>query len=427
MLINQGNILILGNDMTTDADNQRGVSEASPSSPALGKREGKRDAENNVHRRSLDGREIVLVGTAHVSRESADLVERIITEEKPDTVCVELCQTRFEAITQKDRWQEMDIVKVIREKRSTLLLFQLLMVSFQKRIAEKFGIKPGEEMLRAIGKAEEIGARLCLVDRGIRVTLLRTWRMMGFWSKSKFLSEVVLSLFGAEEITKEDIEKLKQHDMLELALQTVGEKMPSVKITLIDERDEYLAHTIGHAGGKKIVAVVGAGHVPGIMKHLGRQIDLDELDRIPPPGLWARTAGWSFSAAIVGLFIAGFFASGGRASMHMILWWAAITAAWSGMGSLIMLAHPVTILASAMAAPVTTLHPLVAAGWVAGLTEATIRKPQVKDFLSLTGDITTVRGFFRNKITRILLLVAIVNLTTSIGTFVAIPVMMRFF
>jgi pheromone shutdown-related protein TraB len=411
--------------MTTDTAHQSVVSEAPHSSPVRG--EGERAAENNVHRLSLDGREIVLVGTAHVSRESADLVERIITEEKPDTVCVELCQTRFEAIKQKDKWQEMDIVKVIREKRSSLLLFQLLMVSFQKRIAEKFGINPGEEMLRAIGKAEESGARLCLADRGIRVTLLRTWRMMGFWSKSKFLSEVVLSLFGAEEITKEDIEKLKQHDMLELALQTVGEKMPSVKTTLIDERDEYLAHTIGHAEGKKIVAVVGAGHVPGIMKNMGRQIDLDELDRIPPPSLWARTAGWSFSAAIVGLFIAGFFFSGGRASIHMILWWAAITAACSGMGALIMLAHPVTILASAMAAPITTLHPLIAAGWVAGLTEATIRKPQVKDFLSLTGDITTVRGFFRNKITRILLLVAIVNLTTSVGTFVAIPVMMRFF
>lgn len=301
------------------------------------------------------------------------------------------------------------------------------MVSFQKKIAEKFGINPGEEMLRAISKAKETGARLVLADRGIRITLLRTWRTMGLGSKAKFLSEVLLSLFVTEDITKEDIEELKQHDMLELALKTVGEKMPSVKTTLIDERDQYLAHVIGNAEGKKIVAVVGAGHIPGIINNMGRRIDVDELDRIPPPGLWPRVAGWCFSAVIVGLFIVGFFSSGGRASMNMILWWAAITASFSGMGALILLAHPVTILASAMAAPITTLHPLIAAGWVAGLTEATMRKPQVKDFLSLTNDITTIRGFFRNKITRILLLVAIVNLTTSIGTFVAIPVMMRFF
>ncbi len=411
--------------MTIHTTPQNAASEAHVSSPPGG--EGDKPAESNVHRLSMDGREIILVGTAHVSRESADLVERIIAEEKPDTVCVELCRTRFDAIKQKDRWQETDIVKVIREKRSSLLLFQLLMVSFQKKIAEKFGINPGEEMLRAIGKAEESGSRLVLADRSIRVTLLRTWRMMGFWSKSKFLSEILLSLFGAEDITHEDIERLKQHDMLELALKTVGEKMPSVKTTLIDERDEYLAHTIGHAEGKKIVAVVGAGHVPGIRNNLGRQSDMDELERIPPPSLWARTAGWGFSAAIICLFVAGFFYSGGRASINMIFWWAAITAACSGMGALIMLAHPVTILASAMAAPVTTLHPLLAAGWVAGLTEATMRKPQVKDFLSLTSDISTFAGFFRNKITRILLLVAVVNITTSVGTFIAIPVMMRFF
>ena len=380
----------------------------------------------NVHHINLGDREIILIGTAHVSRESADLVERIIAEERPNTVCVELCRPRYEAIQQCDKWQQTDIVKVIREKRTSLLLSQLIMASLQRKIAEKFNITPGEEMFRAISKAEEIGAEIVLADREIRVTLLRTWRKMGFWSKVKVLPDLLLSLFSTDEITEEEIEKLKQHDVLELALQTIGEKLPGLKITLIDERDLYMAHTIGHAPGPRIVAVVGAGHVPGILKHMGDEIDLEALNLIPEKGIWGRFAGWFFSLAIVGLFIAGFFYSGSQASLKMIVWWSLITAAFSGIGALILLAHPLTILASAIAAPITTLHPLIAAGWVAGLIEATLRKPQVKDFLALKDDITSFRGFFRNKITRLLLLVAFVNLTTSIGTFVAIPVIMRF-
>jgi pheromone shutdown-related protein TraB len=195
----------------------------------------------NVHRLTQDGREIILVGTAHVSRDSAELVERVIDEEKPDVVCVELCQARFDALKQKDKWQETDIVKVIRDNRTSLLLSQLLMVSFQRKIAEKFNINPGEEMLRAIAKAEATGAKIVLADREIRVTLLRTWRMMRFWTKVKFLPEIILSLFIGDDITEEDIENLKKHDVLDLALKTVGEKLPEVKTTLIDERDQYLA------------------------------------------------------------------------------------------------------------------------------------------------------------------------------------------
>jgi pheromone shutdown-related protein TraB len=380
----------------------------------------------NVHRLTQDGREIILVGTAHVSRDSAELVEKVIDEEKPDVVCVELCQARFDALKQKDKWQETDIVKVIRDNRTSLLLSQLLMVSFQRKIAEKFNINPGEEMLRAIAKAEATGARIVLADREIRVTLLRTWRMMRFWTKVKFLPEIVLSLFIGDDITEEDIEKLKQHDVLDLALKTVGEKLPEVKTTLIDERDQYLAHRISHAAGKKIVAVVGAGHVPGIQQYLDQEIDIEAINKIPPPSLWARLFGWVFSGGIVALFMAGFFYSGGQASINMILSWSAITATCAAIGAVLMLAHPLTILASALSAPIATLHPLIATGWVAGLVEASLRKPQVKDFLDLKDDITKFSGFFRNKITRLLILVAFVNLTTSIGTFVAIPVLMKY-
>ncbi len=380
----------------------------------------------NVHRLAQAGREIILVGTAHVSRDSAELVERVIDEEKPDVVCVELCQARFDALKQKDKWQETDIVKVIRDNRTALLLSQLLMVSFQRRIAEKFKINPGEEMLRAIAKAEATGAKIVLADREIRVTLLRTWRMMRFWTRLKFLSEMILSLFITEDITEEDIEKLKEHDVLDLALKAVGEKLPEVKTTLIDERDQYLAYKISHAGGRKIVAVVGAGHVPGIQQHLDQEIDIEAINQIPPPSLWAKFFGWVFSGGIIALFMAGFFYSGGQASINMILSWSAITATCAAIGAVLMLAHPLTILASALSAPIATLHPLIATGWVAGLVEASLRKPQVKDFLDLKDDITRFSGFFRNKITRLLILVAFVNLTTSIGTFIAIPVLMKY-
>ena len=381
----------------------------------------------NVHRLTLDSREIILIGTAHISRESADLVDRVITEEKPDVVCVELCKARFEAIQQKDKWQEMDIVKVIRENRTALLLSQLLMMSLQKKIAERFNINPGEDMLRAISRAAESGAEVVLADREIRVTLLRTWRMMGLWSKMKFLSDMILSLFIGENITEENIEELKQHDVLDLALKSIGEKLPELKITLIDERDQFLACSIRNSQGRKIVAVVGAGHIPGIIENIGKEIDIDEINTIPPRSFWARFFGWGFTAAILSLFVAGFFYSGGRTSIHMMLSWSVITAICATIGAMMLLAHPFTILASALSAPIATLHPLIATGWVAGLTEATFRKPQVRDFLDLKDDITTVKGFFRNRITRILILVVVVNLTTSIGTFVAIPVMMKYF
>lgn len=380
----------------------------------------------NVHHIILDGRDIVLVGTAHVSRESAALVEEVIDEEKPDTVCVELCNSRYETIKQKENWEKTDIFKIIKEKRTSQLLAQLLMASFQKKLAEKFGIKPGEEMLRAINKAEEMGAKVVLADRDIRITMSRTWRLMKFFSKIRLFGEILLSIFYSEDITEEEIENLKEHDALELALKTFGKKVPEVKTTLIDERDLYLAHSISQAPGSRIVAVVGAGHVPGILKHLGDDIDLSPIMRIPPKSMWGRIFAWGIALIVVGLIVAGFYSSGAEASLNMIKWWFGINGLLAGIGALIVFAHPVTIVSSILAAPFTSLNPMIAAGWVAGLIEVTLRKPQVKDFIDLREDIASFRGFWHNKITRILLLVVFVNLGSAIGTFVAIPLMMRY-
>lgn len=382
--------------------------------------------EENVHHITLEDREIVLVGTAHVSRESADLVERVINGERPDTVCVELCQSRYDAITRKDEWEKTDLFQVIRKKQAAQLLAQLLMASFQKKLADRFGVRPGEEMLRAVDRAEAAGARVVLADRDIRTTMLRTWRKMGFMSRLRLAAEIPLSFLFSEEITEEDIENLKNRDALETALQAFGSKLPEIRETLIDERDRYLAHTIAHAPGKKIVAVAGAGHVPGILRHLGKDQDMEELKRIPPPGRLGRIIGWAVPLGILALIIAGFFRSGMAAGLGMVKWWILANGVLAALGALAAFAHPVTVAASFAAAPFTSLNPMIAAGWVAGLVEASLRKPRVADFVHLREDISSFRGFWRNKITRILLLVIFVNLGSAAGTFAAIPLMVRY-
>jgi pheromone shutdown-related protein TraB len=378
-----------------------------------------------VHHLECDHKQVILVGTAHVSKESAQQVTSVIQEENPDTVCVELCQSRYQSIRQKERWQETDIVKIIKEKKSFLLLSNLLLASFQKRIAKKLKIKPGEEMLAAIKTAEAVGAEIHLADRDIRTTLSRTWREMGLWNKIKLLFQLILSLGEVDDIKEEDIEKMKQADVLETLLNEVGKSLPVLKEILINERDRYLAAKIRTAPGKKIVAVVGAGHVPGIKNNWNNDIDIAALEKLPPKKRFAGLLKWLIPAVIMAMFIAGFFYGGKQAGKDMIVWWITANAMLAGLGAIIALAHPVTIIASMLAAPLTSLNPMIAAGWVSGLVEAFSRKPKVKDIERLSEDILSVKGFWKNKVTRILLVVVFTNLGSTVGTFVAFPVIVK--
>ena len=378
-----------------------------------------------LHYLEYDEKTVILVGTAHVSRESAQQVRDTIEQEVPDTVCVELCQSRYQSISQKERWQQTDIIKVIREKQSFLLLSNLLLASFQKRIAKQFDINPGAEMIEAIKAAEEVGAAIHLADRDIRTTLSRTWRALGLWSKIKLLFQLVMSLGEVGDIKEEDIEKMKQQDVLESLLAEVGKSLPALKDILIDERDRYLAEKIRGAPGKKIVAVVGAGHVQGIKKYWHSDIDIQALEQMPQKKKTAGILKWLIPGIIMAMFIAGFFYGGTKAGQDMLVWWIAANAILAGLGAIIALAHPATIISSMLAAPLTSLNPLIAAGWVSGLVEAFSRKPKVKDLESLPEDILSVRGFWRNKVTRILLVVVFTNLGSSIGTFVAFPVILK--
>ncbi|OQY47840.1 MAG: conjugal transfer protein TraB [Desulfobacteraceae bacterium 4572_87] len=383
--------------------------------------------DQNKHHLSMGDKEIILVGTAHVSRESADLVERVIKEEKPDTVAVELCQSRYQAMTEENKWQETDLIKVIKEKKAFLLLSNLMLASFQKKIGKKLGIKPGEEMLRAINTAKEMEADIHLADRDIRTTLSRTWRLMGFWTKFKLMFQLITSMGDVEDIEKEDIEKLKQQDVLETLLSELGKTLPELQQVLIDERDQYLAHKIRTAPGNKIVAVVGAGHVPGIKKYWEKPVDIAALEIIPPKGKWGGFFKWGIPSLVIALIILGFYMAGANAGADMIKWWILANATLAGLGAACALAHPLTVLAAFVASPITSLNPMVAAGWVAGLVQVFLVKPKVKDFQRLPDDIVSVKGFWKNKITRILLIVVLTNLGSSLGAFVAIPLMAKAF
>jgi pheromone shutdown-related protein TraB len=381
--------------------------------------------DDNIYSLTYQDKEIILIGTAHVSRESAESVEQLIEEARPDTVSIELCQSRYQSITQKKRWQDSDLLKVIKEKKAFLLLLNLMLAYFQKKIGKKFGINPGEEMIRAIKTAEGIGADVHLADRDIRITLSRIWYLMGFWTKLKLLFQFIASAGDVDTIKEEDIEKMKKDDVLDTLLSEIGESLPEVRQILIDERDQYLAQKIRTAPGRKIVAVVGAGHVPGIRKYWDKTIDLVKLEQMPPKGKFITLLKWIVPLIIMGIIIIGFFVSGTTTGTQMIKWWVIANAVLAGAGATIALAHPVTVVSAVIASPLTSLNPMIAAGWVAGLVEAFLRRPKVRDFENLPEDISSLGGFWKNKITRILMVVVFTNLGSSLGAFVAIPLMVK--
>jgi len=371
----------------------------------------------NVHEILLDGKKILLIGTAHISQSSVDEVNTVINQVNPDTVCIELCSSRYQAMLAKDQWKNMDIFKVIREGKSFLLFANLIMTAFQKRLGSRLGVKPGSEMFEAANVAEKLNSELVLADRDVKITLQRTWRGMKFWGKMKVLGQLLASLFIREEISKEEIEKLKESDALSEAMKMLAEQSPEMKRILIDERDQYMAEKIRQSMGKLVVAVVGAGHVKGLTAELENKHNLAELESVPPTGKAVAWLKWGIPALIIALIVYGFFTVDTDVSIEMIQRWFLINGTLSALGTAAAFGHPITIAVAFIAAPFTSLNPTIAAGWVAGLVEALLRKPQVRDFENLADDITHLRGFWQNNITRILLVVIFANLGSAIGTF----------
>ncbi len=373
--------------------------------------------QENITRIHLDDKEFILIATAHVSRQSAEQVKEVIESERPDSVCVELDEQRYQNIKEGSKWQETDIFKIIKAKKATLLLVNLLLSSFQKRIAKQFGINPGQEMIQGIKSAEEIGATLVLADRNIQITFSRIWNNVGFWGKFKLLMEIILSIFSDETITEEEMEKLKSQDMLDSILADFTKSFPRLKVPLVDERDQYLAQKIREAPGQKIVAVLGAAHVPGIKEEIKREHDLTALTQLPPKSNIGKIIGWSLPALIIAIILYTFIANpsaGTDQTLSWILW----TGSFAAIGTALAFGHPLSILTAFLVAPITTLHPLLAAGWFAGLTQAYVSRPSVRDFENITEDIFSFKGFWNNKVTRILLIVTMANVGGSIGTLI---------
>jgi pheromone shutdown-related protein TraB len=373
--------------------------------------------EDNITRINLDGKEYILIGTAHVSKHSAEQVKEVIEAEMPDSVCVELDEQRYQTITEGAKWKEMDIIQVIKQKRASLLLMNLAISSFQNRMAKELGIKAGQEMIQGIQSAKEVGANLVLADRNIQITFSRIWGNLGLRGKSMLLTQIITSIFSHDSISEEELEKMKEQDTINAMLNEFTESFPKLKKPLIDERDQYLAQKIKDAPGEKIVAVLGAAHVPGIKEEIKKEQNLAQLNAIPPKSKWPKIIGWALPIMIVALIVITFFANpnaGLDQSISWILW----TGSLSALGTVIAMGHPLTILTAFVAAPFTALHPLLAAGWFAGLAQAYVRRPSVKDFETLSEDVFSVKGFWRNKVSRILLIVVLSNIGASFGTFI---------
>jgi pheromone shutdown-related protein TraB len=364
--------------------------------------------------------EVILVGTAHVSKESVKEVEATILREKPKYVALELCEPRFEAITQKKKWQDTPITELLKGNQAFFLLGYSLLSAFERKLGEKTGVRPGDEMLAGVKAAEKVGAKVILVDRPIAITLKRAWKMSGFREKLRIFKEFFLSMFGAEDITPEAIEELKKDDILSEVMKELSRIAPSAKKVLIDERDEYIAGKLMELKGKT-VAVVGKGHKKGIEERLKskKKVDFTELEALPNSRFKLRWIFYGLTAFIIGLLIWGGISQPDKIPQYWGTWiWLHII--FTTLFGALALAHPLSIIAGALASPITAILPTVGAGWVSGMVEAKIRKPTVKDFEGLR-DLQGVRDFWKNKFTRILLVASLGNLGSMIATFVALP------
>ncbi len=371
----------------------------------------------------FEGREILILGTAHISSKSVEEVTRAIEKEKPDIVGVELDIRRFNQLKQGDKWENTDIGKVISSGQSYLFLLTLLLSNLQRSLGSKLGMKPGMEMLEAVRVAEEKNIPIMLLDRDVNITLKRAMQKMTLIEKVKMAFSILSGFFADEKnaITSEGIEKLKEKDMMTQLMQELSRQMPSIKHVLVDERDSYIAQAIMKSPGKKILAVVGAGHVKGIKEKLGKKVDVKGILSVKEGGTgFAKIIGYAIPAIFIVIIAGLFFTKGSAITFTAIIYWFLSTGTLAALGALIAGGHPFSVVAAFLAAPFTTLHPLLAAGWVAGYVEAKMRNPKVRDFEGLR-NLNSLGDFTKNQVTRILLVVAFANLGATIGVIIGFP------
>jgi pheromone shutdown-related protein TraB len=375
---------------------------------------------DNVTRVDYRGKELILIGTAHVSPKSVEEVQEVIDRERPDSVCVELDEIRYRSLTDDEYWRKLDIFQVVKQKKVGLLLANTALSSIQRRIGKKLGVQPGAEMLAAVRKAEEVGAELVLADRNIQCTFRRTWRNLSWWNQSKLLTVLLMAPFSSieDEIGEAEIEQLKEHGQMTDMLTEFARAMPQVKAPLIDERNQYLISKVREAPGKRVVAVVGAAHVPGMLEELEKAVDRDALDQVPPPSRLGEALKWVIPVVVLGAFAYGYFKLEQQTFEQMIYAWLLPNALFALIGTAIAGGKPLTILTAAVASPITSLNPALPVGVVTGLVEAWLRRPTVEDCERITEDISSLRGIYRNRFTRVLLVVVLSIFGSALGAWV---------
>ncbi|WP_296692608.1 TraB/GumN family protein [Treponema sp. UBA7567] len=372
----------------------------------------------------FDDREIILIGTAHISQESCNEVKKAVEEKSPDCVAIELDEGRYKSLNNPEDWKNLDIVKVLKANQGFLLLANLVLSGFQRRMGSNVGVKPGDEMRAADNCAKERNIPVAMVDRPIQITLRRAWAVVSFWGKCKLISALLASAFDKEEVSGEQIEILKNSSEMDSLMKELADYMPVVKKVLIDERDRYLASKIWDCKGKKTLAVLGAGHLPGVEAYLKelaagkKSSDVSDISEVPPKKVGSKIAGWTIAALIVALIAAGFVYGGITKGAQLLGAWVVWNSTLAGLGAILAFGHPLAVLTAIVGAPFTSLCPLVGVGLFTGLVQAAFCKPKVSDMETLQDDLT-LKGFYKNRILRVLLVFFLSSLGSSIGTFAA--------
>ncbi len=375
---------------------------------------------DDVHVVEYHNKNIILIGTAHISKKSAEIVKEVILSEKPDTVCIELDQNRLEALLNKNKWENLDLKTIIKQKQLTTLIINILLSSYQKRLGNKIGVNPGVELLEAYNIAKENNINIDLSDRDVEITLKRAWRKMSFYQKTKFVSITIASIFTNEEISEKQLEELKNKDILTELLNELGKEMPALKSVLIDERDSYLAEKIKNAPGNKIVAVVGAGHVQGILYKIQNDefVDLNQIVEIPNTTYLNKIIGWSIPVLIIGsIFFIGFQKGFDEAGNTALIWILA-SGIPAAIGTIIAFGHPYSVISVFFAAPITTLSPLIGAGYVAAFVQTYFKPPKVIEIQNVSSDLNKMSNWWKNKLLRILLVFTFSSLGSALGAYI---------
>lgn len=370
-----------------------------------------------------DDKEFVLVGTAHISQESKDLVTQAIQEESPDTVCVELDEGRLKSLEDPDRWKKNDLKKIIREHQLGTLIANLVLGSYQKRMGLSTGVRPGAELYGAVLSARSADIPIVLADRDIKVTLRRTWSCTPWYRKFSLIASLFASLFDKTEISEEELKRIRERDSLSAMMEEFGKTFPEVKSVLIDERDQYLASRIRHASGKKVLAVVGAGHVQGIRKILEENKPLPEestLCQIKPSSPVFKILGWTITVAIIASIVGVGIHSGLEKAGEVTLNWFLYTGGGAMLGSIIAGAHPLAVLTALVVAPFTGLTPLIGVGFFVALVQAYMRPPRVAEFETVSEDIWKISRWWKNRVTRVILCFLLPGFPAIIGKIIAL-------